>query len=632
MILGRGSARSDKAILAEYQQFVAQHHSADSELKRHGLLRAPQAMRQHLGRPILEWKEDELLGLLTDKAWFWQRQEYRAFAAFLMFRGYFRPSLRFCRAFPTFNGYHDQALLPIQRRIEAVRVKLGHVPRRRTVQRELHMLVLLVVVAHKPLEELTRPDFRAFWDEYQPAFRARQAHSGLNNGYLTRVESYLMEWDILPPRSGVYRHERDLAQLPPGPILSGLKLFFQWLQAKYGRATLKCRRDAVLRFFLWFRKQQPARQRLDAVTRPMVLAYANHLKGQNYSIVYFNNLYRGPHMFYEFAIDERLPSAPGRNPFSLSDLPRRPAPLPRYLDDREIRQVLAYCEQGASLKERTLVITLFHTGIRAAELANLKVSDIVQVGGHWKLHIREGKGMKDRVIPLTSLCRETLERWQAEGWERANDYLFTYCGRRWAASAVTNNIRKLGAKLGLRGMTPHRFRHTFAVALLNYGVREAALQKLMGHGSLDMTLVYARILDRTVEQAFNTAVEQMHTGPVSWVPSFFAAEDYDLFTEGDTVSWIRLPHGYCRRNPKLHCESDVKCLLCDRFVASAEDMPRFREMHERFQALGLDVKAEVVAAQIRRLEAGQGQGFIPVNEVFINGARPDRTAQTVVPA
>ena len=56
--------------------------------------------------------------------------------------------------------------------------------------------------------------------------------------------------------------------------------------------------------------------------------------------------------------------------------------------------------------------------------------------------------------------------------------------------------------------------------------------------------------------------------------------------------------GYCRRNPKLHCESDAKCLLCGRFAASANDLPRFREVYERFQALGLGVKAVVVAAQI----------------------------------
>lgn len=50
----------------------------------------------------------------------------------------------------------------------------------------------------------------------------------------------------------------------------------------------------------------------------------------------------------------------------------------------------------------------------------------------------------------------------------------------------------------------------------------------------------------------------MHEGAQSWVPNFFAQEDYTRFVEGDAVSWIRLPLGFCRRNPKLHCESDVK--------------------------------------------------------------------------
>jgi hypothetical protein len=93
------------------------------------------------------------------------------------------------------------------------------------------------------------------------------------------------------------------------------------------------------------------------------------------------------------------------------------------------------------------------------------------------------------------------------------------------------------------------------VTLLNYGMRETALQKLMDHARLDMTLHYARILDQTVEAAFETAVTQMQEGPLSWVPDFFKTEDYTLFIEGDAISWIRLPHGYCRRNPKLHCET-----------------------------------------------------------------------------
>jgi hypothetical protein len=68
------------------------------------------------------------------------------------------------------------------------------------------------------------------------------------------------------------------------------------------------------------------------------------------------------------------------------------------------------------------------------------------------------------------------------------------------------------------------------------------------------------------------------------------------------MNWIRLPLGYCRRNPQLHCEGDIKCLLCDRFAATSEDLPRFAEMCERFQYLGMPAKAEIVADQIRRLE------------------------------
>ncbi len=185
-------------------------------------------------------------------------------------------------------------------------------------------------------------------------------------------------------------------------------------------------------------------------------------------------------------------------------------------------------------------------------------------------------------------------------------------------AVIAWTIRQVGFKLGITGLTPHRFRHSFAVALLNYGIRESALQKLMGHATLNMTLEYARILDETVERAFTTAVEHMQDGPHSWVPNFFVQEEYTIFAEGDSVSWIRLPLGFCRRNPKLHCESDVKCLLCDRFAIGREDLPRLQQMHERFTHLGLKLKADVVAAQIQRLELpseGGLQGFIPLQAI-----------------
>ena len=103
----------------------------------------------------------------------------------------------------------------------------------------------------------------------------------------------------------------------------------------------------------------------------------------------------------------------------------------------------------------------------------------------------------------------------------------------------------------------------------------------------------------------------MHTGALSWVPSFFAPDDYTLFADGDSLNWIRLPLGYCRRNLKLHCESDVKCLLCDRFCALPTELPRLLEMHQRFLDLGLQVKADVVASHIQRLETQADRDRLP---------------------
>src|SRR5574341_2268656 len=349
------------------------------------------------------------------------------------------------------------------------------------------------------------------------------------------------------------------------------------------------------------------------------MAYLMELreKGQR-SLNYCNDIYSTVRAFFEFAIRENLDTSPNRNPFGMKDIPKEPQHIRRYLTDKDIRQVLEYCEQGASRLERTVLTTLLHTGIRASELANLKVSDIVQIQGKWKLHIHEGKGLKDRIIPVTPHCLTILQTWQQERWNSTSEYLFSnwrHPEKPWQGYSVGSVVHHVGKKLGIDNLNPHRFRHTFAVALLNYGMRETALQKILGHTTLNMTLQYARILDETVEKAFASAVEQMQEVHLSWTPNFFTTEDFSTLAEGDSIGWIRLPLGYCRRNPKLHCESDVKCFLCERFTATTEDLPKLKPMYERFLSLGLQVKADVVAAQIRRLETPGEEGFVPIDQI-----------------
>lgn len=605
MILGRGTAQTDEDIIVEYHQLLHDMHHLASCLQE--LRNTPQIMRRHIGEPILDWTDEQIFDLYKDRrssTWC----KYNKFTAFLLYRGYLRPTFRLMVTLPIdVTRHYMVCLAPYRERLRQARDELCYTSI--SVGEVLGVLIWLLAIVGKPLDELTRADFDAFRDEYNAWRDQNGGHARISPDHrVSRLERYLTYLGIIPEVKPIpLCHEGYFAAVDQGPIQRAILAHIQWCEAKYRPSTIRGRRKSLLRFFLWLQKCHPSCSRLDDITRPIALEYARYLKAEaengTYSVSYCNANYAHIRLFFDFVTAECLDTSPPRNPFATRDLPRRPDPTPRCLSDQELRTVLQYCNNGATLKQRTIVTVLLHTGIRAAELAALQVEDIVQIQGKWKLRIREGKGLKDRLIPLTNQCLAALQVWQERGWERVNDHLFTRYGRPWnSGSPVCVLVRKLGDKVGVR-LTPHRFRHTFAVALINYGIQESALQKLMGHVDLRMTLEYARILDLSVEQAFNEAIERMQTSSLSWVPSFFAPEDYTLFTESEALHWIRLPHGYCRRHPKLHCESDVKCMLCERYYVLPSDLPRLQEMYDRFCQLGMDVKANVINSHIHQLKA-----------------------------
>ena len=505
MILGQGLAQTDEAIIAEYYQFLTVNAQQETPKVIHNLQGGPTAMLRQIGKPIPQWADGEILSLYSThhKSCCYY---YSAFLAFLFFRGYRRASLNLLIQLPTHLGRHyRKALLPFQQRLEQTCQELHYYPSKGGS--ELNLLISLLAVVGKPLEQLTRADFNSFQSQYQTWYlQACRRKSHRPDARLFRLERYLVHWGIIPAARHVFRHEEHFARLRHEPIRQAILAHMQWCDAKYTQSTIHSRRAALLNFFLWFQDHYPDCARLDQVDRAAALEYLLFLKNKvangEFSPKYRTDLYRAMRFFYNFVIDERLETAPSRNPFGTKDTPSDPDPVPRYIPDGQLRKVLEYCSENATLKERTVILTLLHTGLRAAELAALTSSDIIQVQGRWKLHVRNGKGLKDRVIPLTSECLTCLQAWQKEGWEQIDEHLFTRFGQPWRGNAnIASIIRQVSLKLDIQGLTPHRFRHTFAVALLNYGMRESALQKLMGHATLNMTLEYARILDRTVEQS-----------------------------------------------------------------------------------------------------------------------------------
>lgn len=673
MLLGMGSAQTDEEIFAEHERYyLASCAARGYQIDRKRLL-APYAMRARIGKPVLSWTEVDLerqyqrFPTRTSTLY-----DYGAFEAFLLLRGYVQPSLPHLLRAPvdvsrSFNGVVD----PLRQRImEAINNTAGmrHADRY-AAGMEMAVLLALTIYCGRPLEtcdpggcprpnlHLTRDAFEAFVAAYAEAQRTVHPNFAYllgTNPTIPHVRVCLETWGILESAPVVLAAHKQRAREIDSPLVhDALRLHLVACAARLAPNGVLQVRDAVQRFFIWAEIYLAQHglgscRRLDDITRDVALAYAADLR-THYQPNTICGLYGCIRRFYAFAIEECLPSAPTRNPFASRDAKRPRSTVPRYFADADLQKILAYCEHHAPLVERVLVITLLHTGIRAAECAALRASDIVQIQGRWKLHIHSGKGLKDRIIPLTRECVQVLHDWCTAQTLAGDAPLFTWSGKQWGATAIEARCRELGRKVGVAQANPHRFRHTFAVALLNYGIRETVLQKLLGHESLNMTLEYAKILDHTVETAFSEAVEQMRDGPLSWVPTFFTQENLTVFAEGDTLNWIRLPMGFCRRNVKLHCESDVKCFLCERFYLTPAELPTLKAMHERFARLGLTVKAEVIHAWIERLERADSLdptsplpngnpahvpttsgGFVPLASVSVAASRALRDPDRVV--
>jgi integrase len=118
--------------------------------------------------------------------------------------------------------------------------------------------------------------------------------------------------------------------------------------------------------------------------------------------------------FFERIIEWDWPDAPSRNPVIAGDIPKKPDPLPKFLDDRDAAKGMAAAQASADPRDRLVVELLARTGMRAGGLADLDADAVVQIGaGHW-LRIPLGKLRNDRYVPLHPDLVKLLAAWTAD--------------------------------------------------------------------------------------------------------------------------------------------------------------------------------------------------------------------------
>lgn len=208
-----------------------------------------------------------------------------------------------------------------------------------------------------------------------------------------------------------------------------------------------------------------------------------------------------------------------KDPFVRIGFQKTPTRLPAYIPESKVDDIIGVYDadaEGLSYGERyerkrnQLIILLFYsTGIRLAELDNIKVGDFSE--GFRELRIL-GKGNKERIVPLLDYTREKLvgfiNEFNSEKicFDNGNSLFLTVKGKPVSRSEIYRIVRNGLGMAGIQGKrSPHVLRHTFATHLLNDGADIKEIQELLGHSSLSATQVYTHNSITKLKEVYGNA-------------------------------------------------------------------------------------------------------------------------------
>ena len=211
--------------------------------------------------------------------------------------------------------------------------------------------------------------------------------------------------------------------------------------------------------------------------------------------------------FYRFALARKLVD---KDPVHGVTGPKKGRPLPQFLKENEMDRLLdaeSWTESFEDVRDRTVIMTFYETGIRLSELIGLDDSMVDFSNRQLKV---TGKRNKQRVIPfgeelLATLC-DYMKCRDKEA-DRQSEALFvTAKGQRMTSSQVREGVkRNLSKVCTLKKRTPHVLRHTFATAMLNNKAGIESVKKLLGHESLSTTEIYTHTTFEQLKREYYSA-------------------------------------------------------------------------------------------------------------------------------
>jgi integrase/recombinase XerD len=274
-----------------------------------------------------------------------------------------------------------------------------------------------------------------------------------------------------------------------------LNQFYQHLGAERGLAPLTLAAYARDLQDFWEFVEKRGRERWDQVDLADLKDYLAALEARGLSARSRARKLSALRQFFRFLEREEVVAA---NPAALLDSPRLPQRLPQVLGEEEVEALLAAPDPAtpAGQRDAALLEVLYATGLRVSELVGLTPKQLDLRRGVVR---PRGKGSKERVVPMVAAAVEKLQLYLAEGRPRllrgrqSPRVFVNQRGGPLTRQGFWKIIKRYARQIGVRDLSPHTLRHSFATHLLSRGANLRVLQLLLGHTDLATTQIYTHL-------------------------------------------------------------------------------------------------------------------------------------------
>ena len=259
----------------------------------------------------------------------------------------------------------------------------------------------------------------------------------------------------------------------------------------------------LIEFLVNNKKMALSKINFNTVTREMILDFLNYLENERKNTIQTRNQRLGAiKSFYQYCAIEEIENIENINKILAIRAKKFEEKVIDYLTEEELKTLFDSIDTSSKFGRRDLVLLtlLYDTAARASEIIDIKLEDINLENKSIILH---GKGKKQRIVPIMKETKELLLHYLEE-FNIQGGYLFNNKGNKYSKNFIQKVCYKYQGKIN-KNLTPHIFRHTRAVHLLDHGVNIVYIQELLGHTCIETTQRYAKVREKTKFEAIEKA-------------------------------------------------------------------------------------------------------------------------------